>query len=112
MFNKEYHKYFQVTHLYIPASVATALAKSPLTDQYNLSRLQHVYSGAAMLSKEVLNASRSNLRISQTEQGKTYGPVAHIEDQATLYIHPDITLQVGARDKNFPNDKYEKIHHR
>ena len=89
-----------MTHLYIPASVATVLAKSPLTGQYNLSSLQHVYSGAAMLSKEVLNASRSNLRISQTEQGNTYGPIAffpygHI---CMYFLGNDLVLMAANRE--------------
>ena len=59
----------QVTHLTLVSSVVVQLAKSPLTEKYNLSSLQHVYCGGAKISSEVKRAFCTKVGLDNITEG-------------------------------------------
>ena len=60
-----------MTHLYLLSSVVVQLAKSQLTEKYNLSSLQNVYSGGAKISTEVESAFCAKFGLDKIKQGMT-----------------------------------------
>jgi len=70
----------RITMLYIAPPVAVALAKHPVVDQYDLSSVQRVMSGAAPLDEALGEALRSRLGCSMLQgYGMTeLSPVTHL----------------------------------
>jgi acyl-CoA synthetase (AMP-forming)/AMP-acid ligase II len=73
---------WRVTHIHIVPPIAIALAKHPVVDKYDLSRLQEIFCGAAPLGADVSNAVQERLQVT-IKQG--YGmteasPVTHLTD--------------------------------
>ena len=71
---------FKVTHAYIAPPVAVALAKHPIVDNYDLSSLTTMMSGAAPLDDELGQAvaKRLNLHMLQGYGMSELSPVSHI----------------------------------
>jgi acyl-CoA synthetase (AMP-forming)/AMP-acid ligase II len=69
----------KVTRAYVVPPIALALAKHPLVDQYDLSSLQGVFSGAAPLGPELEKAvaERLGCRVSQGYGMTETSPVTH-----------------------------------
>jgi acyl-CoA synthetase (AMP-forming)/AMP-acid ligase II len=69
----------RVTYGFIAPPVAAALAKHPLVDQYDLSSLRTMLSGAAPLDAELGTAvaKRLNVRMIQTFGMSELSPVSH-----------------------------------
>jgi 4-coumarate--CoA ligase len=70
-----------ITFLYVPPPIVLALGKAPIVDKYDLSSLRYINSGAAPLSKHLVEAVWSRLRIG-VKQG--YGlsetsPTTHVQ---------------------------------
>jgi 4-coumarate--CoA ligase len=70
---------YRITRLYLVPPIVLALAKHPLIDQYDLSSVQEIFSGAAPLSGELAEAAAARL---QCAVGQGYGmtelsPVTH-----------------------------------
>ncbi len=75
----------QITRAYLAPPLVLGLAKHPLVDQYDLSALKIITSGAAPLSAEVTNAciERLNCVINQGYGMTEMSPVTHLgEDRA------------------------------
>ena len=70
---------YKITHGFIAPPVAVALAKHPVVDQYDLSSLRSIMSGAAPLDSELGNAvaRRLNLTIFQGYGMSELSPVSH-----------------------------------
>lgn len=68
------------TYAFIAPPIAVALAKHPLIDQYDLSSLKVVFSGAAPLDEGVANAvaTRLNTRVRQGYGMTEMSPVSHL----------------------------------
>lgn len=69
----------QATRLFIVPPVALALAKHPLVDEYDVSSVKEIFSGAAPLSKEIEEAIEARMK---TRMVQGYGmtemsPVSH-----------------------------------
>jgi len=69
----------KLTYLFIAPPVALALAKHPLIDQYDLSSVHTVFSGAAPLDEELGKAvaTRLNTRVRQGYGMSELSPVSH-----------------------------------
>jgi acyl-CoA synthetase (AMP-forming)/AMP-acid ligase II len=70
---------YRVTYAYVVPPIVLALAKNPLVDNYDLSRLRILFSGAAPLGANVANAASTRL---SCEVNQGYGltetsPVTH-----------------------------------
>jgi len=73
---------WRISHVHIVPPIALALAKHPAVDNYDLSRLEEIFSGAAPLGADVSNAVQQRLKVT-IKQG--YGmteasPVTHLTD--------------------------------
>jgi acyl-coenzyme A synthetase/AMP-(fatty) acid ligase len=53
----------KITALYVPPPIVLALGKHPIVDNYDLSTLRYINSGAAPLSKHLVEAVWNRLRI-------------------------------------------------
>lgn len=72
---------YQVTLAHLVPPILIALAKHPIVDGYDLSKLREIFSGAAPLSAEIAQAIQTRFPGCQVRQG--YGmtemsPVTHI----------------------------------
>lgn len=81
---------FQVTYLYIAPPIAVALAKHPVVDQFDISTVHTVFSGAAPLDAETANsaATRIGARIMQGYGMSELSPVA----TAVPYDRTDVPI--------------------
>ncbi|KAH7386563.1 hypothetical protein BKA64DRAFT_146243 [Cadophora sp. MPI-SDFR-AT-0126] len=73
----------KITYTYVAPPVVLHLAKNPIVDDYDLSSLRMITSGAAPLTKELIYAVKKRLN---TEVKQAYGlsetcPVTHIQKQ-------------------------------
>lgn len=70
----------KLTYLFIAPPVAVALAKNPLIDEYDLSSVHTIFSGAAPLDEELGKtvAQRLNTRVRQGYGMSELSPVSHI----------------------------------
>ncbi|ODT41697.1 MAG: AMP-dependent synthetase [Microbacterium sp. SCN 70-200] len=70
---------FRCTYLYIAPPIAVALAKHPIVDQYDISTVHTVFSGAAPLDGETaeLAGRRLNTRMMQGYGMSELSPVSH-----------------------------------
>ena len=70
---------FQCTYLYIAPPIAVALAKHPIVDQYDISSVHTVFSGAAPLDGETAETAgrRINARMMQGYGMSELSPVSH-----------------------------------
>ncbi|KAL2065223.1 hypothetical protein VTL71DRAFT_2892 [Oculimacula yallundae] len=74
---------YKITYTYIAPPVVLHLAKNPIVDDYDLSSLRMMTSGAAPLTKELIHAVKKRLG---TEVKQAYGlsetsPATHIQKQ-------------------------------
>ncbi|QFZ23611.1 4-coumarate--CoA ligase family protein [Saccharothrix syringae] len=69
----------RTNRVYIAPPIAVALAKHPIVDQYDLSALDGIFSGAAPLDEELADivAKRLNCRVSQGYGMTEMSPVSH-----------------------------------
>ena len=69
-----------ITRLFVVPPIVLALAKHPLIDQYDLSSVRQIFSGAAPLGGEIANAAARRLNCSMAQgYGMTeLSPVTHI----------------------------------
>ena len=70
---------FQCTYLYIAPPIAVALAKHPIVDQFDISSVRTVFSGAAPLDGETAETAgrRINARMMQGYGMSELSPVSH-----------------------------------
>lgn len=71
----------KITYTYVAPPVVLHLAKSPIVEQYDLSSLRMITSGAAPLAKELIYAVKDRIN---TEVKQAYGlsetsPVTHMQ---------------------------------
>jgi acyl-CoA synthetase (AMP-forming)/AMP-acid ligase II len=90
---------YRITHLYLVPPIALALAKQPLVEQYDLSSLRYILSGAAPLDGAIQQAVAARLRV-PVVQG--YGMT---ETSLAISLTPlDATaVKVGAAGVLIPN---------
>jgi acyl-CoA synthetase (AMP-forming)/AMP-acid ligase II len=71
---------YRIDHVFIAPPIALALAKSPLVDQYDLSRLEVVISAAAPLDREIAEtvARRLNVAVRQGYGLTECSPATHV----------------------------------
>jgi len=71
---------YQITRAYLVPPILVALAKHPMVDQYDLSALKVIISGAAPLSEDLAKAvsARLNCRVKQGYGMTEASPVTHI----------------------------------
>ncbi|GAA3460903.1 4-coumarate--CoA ligase family protein [Saccharothrix longispora] len=67
----------RTNRVYIAPPVAVALAKHPLVDQYDLSGIDTIFSGAAPLDVDLAVAKRLDCRVSQGYGMTEMSPVSH-----------------------------------
>lgn len=81
---------FQCTYLYIAPPIAVALAKHPIVDQFDISSVHSVFSGAAPLDGDTaeLAGRRINARVMQGYGMTELSPVSH----ATPHDRHDIPV--------------------
>ncbi|MFI1030558.1 AMP-binding protein [Streptomyces sp. NPDC020951] len=93
------------TFLYIAPPVAVALAKHPMVDQYDLSSLRMVVSGAAPLDEALGNrlATRLGVRLMQGFGMTELSPVSHL----TPLDDPD--MSVGSIGVAVPNLEFKAV---
>lgn len=92
----------RVDHVFVAPPVAVVLAKHPAVDQYDVSSLKSVFSGAAPLDEQLGNAvaARLNCRVSQGYGMTELSPVSHLIPGG----RPDIPLSsVGIPVPNSEN---------
>jgi acyl-CoA synthetase (AMP-forming)/AMP-acid ligase II len=89
----------EVTRAYVVPPIALALAKHPLVDQFDLSSLQLVFSGAAPLGAELEQACQQRLgcRVSQGYGMTESSPVTH------GIPYPDGIVKPGSIGPPIPN---------
>jgi acyl-CoA synthetase (AMP-forming)/AMP-acid ligase II len=90
---------YRITHLYLVPPIVVALAKQPLVDQYDLSSVRHILSGAAPLDGATQQAVAARLHV-PVVQG--YGMTE--TSLAIALTPPDSTsVKVGATGVLIPN---------
>ncbi len=79
---------FQCTYLYIAPPIAVALAKHPVVDQFDISSVHTVFSGAAPLDGETAEAAgrRIGARMLQGYGMSELSPVSHAMHYAALDV--------------------------
>ncbi len=79
---------FQCTYLFIAQPIAVALAKHPIVDQYDISSVRAVFSGAAPLDGETGEAAakRINARMLQGYGMTEMSPVSHATPPDATHI--------------------------
>jgi acyl-CoA synthetase (AMP-forming)/AMP-acid ligase II len=90
---------YRITHLYLVPPVVLALAKHPLVDQYDLSSLRYILSGAAPLDGAIQQAVAARLHVPAV-QG--YGMT---ETSLAIALTPpdSASVKVGAAGVLIPN---------
>jgi acyl-CoA synthetase (AMP-forming)/AMP-acid ligase II len=90
---------YRITHLYLVPPIALALAKQPLVDDYDLSSLRYVLSGAAPLDGAIQQAVAARLHV-PVVQG--YGMT---ETSLAIALTPpdSASVKVGAAGVLIPN---------
>lgn len=98
---------YKVTSAFIAPPVAVALAKHPIIDNYDLSSLESMMSGAAPLDDELGKAvaARLNLNMLQGYGMSELSPVSHMipEDMATLGVEKPPLSSTGWAVPNTEN---------
>ncbi|RFU27046.1 hypothetical protein B7463_g9289, partial [Scytalidium lignicola] len=88
----------KVTYTYLAPPVVLHLAKSPVVDEYNLSSLKHINSGAAPLSKDLIHLvyKRLGVKVKQAYGLTETSPATHIQ---RIWVPEEI----GSVGPSFPN---------
>ena len=92
----------KITYTFVAPPVVLHLAKSPIVDEYDLSSLRMITSGAAPLTKELIYAVHDRLG---TEVKQAYGlsetsPVTHMQVRSTPFPFPRSTAN-NPKKKNW-----------
>jgi acyl-CoA synthetase (AMP-forming)/AMP-acid ligase II len=82
---------YKVTFAFVAPPIALALAKHPMVDQYDLSSLQTIVSGAAPLDGNLSQAvaKRLNVEINQGYGMSEMSPVSHITPRGDTSVPPE-----------------------
>jgi acyl-CoA synthetase (AMP-forming)/AMP-acid ligase II len=94
---------YRVTRAYLVPPIILALAKHPLVDQYDLSSLRSIASGAAPLAEDVAEACAARLGCI-VKQG--YGLT---ETSPVTHATPDEKNKPGAVGPGVPNTEYKVV---
>lgn len=89
----------KITFIYVAPPVIVRLSRDKMVDKYNLSSVKMITSGAAPLSKELVDAvhKRLNLKINQAYGLSETSPLTHTQPWDEWYT------SVGSVGKMFPN---------
>ncbi|RMZ74941.1 hypothetical protein DV737_g5604, partial [Chaetothyriales sp. CBS 132003] len=89
----------KITFVYVAPPVLVRLASDPKVDQYDISSLRMITSGAAPLTKELVEAvhKRTNVKINQAYGLSETSPMSHSQPWDEWYT------SVGSVGKLFPN---------
>jgi 4-coumarate--CoA ligase len=88
---------FRITFIYLVPPVLVALAKHPMVSKYNLKSIRMINSGAAPLTKELVEAvyNRLHLPVKQGYGLSETSPTTHVQvsdngmyTYAILHFHP------------------------
>ena len=88
---------YAVTHAYLVPPIVLALAKHPLIDQYDLSRIKHIGCGAAPLAENIERACAKRL---DCEVGQGFGMT---EVSGTAIVNPEGAITHGSVGQCLPN---------
>jgi acyl-CoA synthetase (AMP-forming)/AMP-acid ligase II len=94
---------YGVTRAYLVPPIVLALAKHPLVERYDLSKLQTIVSGAAPLSAELADACAARLGC-QVKQG--YGLT---ETSPVTHVAPDERNKPGSIGPGLRNTEYKVV---
>lgn len=89
----------RITFVYVAPPVLVQLANSPVAEQYDLSSLRMITSGAAPLTRELVDAvhNRLNIKINQAYGLSETSPITHMQPWDEWYA------TVGSVGKLMPN---------